>query len=59
LRESPTPTRLRLLDHANSTIEDLFGGSGFDPVPADGSLSLTMGSRDFFWLRLVPPDPSP
>jgi maltose alpha-D-glucosyltransferase/alpha-amylase len=59
LSASPQATRLRLLDHANSTIEDLFGGSGFDPVPADGSLSLTMGSRDFFWLRLVPPDPSP
>jgi maltose alpha-D-glucosyltransferase/alpha-amylase len=61
LSASPQATRLRLLDYANAVIEDLFGGSGFDPVPADGSLPLTMGSRDFFWLRLVPatPDPSP
>jgi len=45
-------TRLRLPDWAGCAITDIFGGSGFDPVPADGQLSLTMGSRDFYWLTV-------
>jgi maltose alpha-D-glucosyltransferase/alpha-amylase len=37
---------------AGTTLDDLFGGSGFPSVGDDGSLTLTLGSRDFFWLRL-------
>ncbi|MEI2764797.1 MAG: maltose alpha-D-glucosyltransferase [Dermatophilaceae bacterium] len=33
-------------------IRDLFRGSGFPRVGEDGAISLTLGSRDFFWLRL-------
>jgi maltose alpha-D-glucosyltransferase/alpha-amylase len=46
-------TRLRLPEWAGCEITDIFGGSGFDPVPADGQLSLTMGSRDFYWLTVT------
>jgi maltose alpha-D-glucosyltransferase/alpha-amylase len=45
-------TRLRLPEWARCGITDIFGGSGFDAVPADGQLSLTMGSRDFYWLTV-------
>jgi maltose alpha-D-glucosyltransferase/alpha-amylase len=31
---------------------DLFGGSGFPWVAEDGRVTLTLGSRDFFWLQL-------
>ena len=30
---------------------DLFGGSGFPDIAADGTITITLGSRDFFWLR--------
>jgi maltose alpha-D-glucosyltransferase / alpha-amylase len=33
---------------------DLFGGSGFPDIAADGTITITLGSRDFFWLALVP-----
>ena len=31
---------------------DLFGGAGFPWVAEDGRVTFTMGSRDFFWLRV-------
>jgi maltose alpha-D-glucosyltransferase/alpha-amylase len=46
-------TRLRLSGYAGAKIADIFGGTGFDSVPEDGMLPLTLGSRDFFWLRLT------
>jgi maltose alpha-D-glucosyltransferase / alpha-amylase len=46
-------TRLRLLDFAGAKISDIFGGTGFESVPSDGILPLTLGSRDFFWLTLT------
>jgi maltose alpha-D-glucosyltransferase/alpha-amylase len=46
-------TRLRLLDFAGAKISDIFGGTGFESVPDDGILPLTLGSRDFFWLTLT------
>ncbi len=46
-------TRLRLNQFAGAKIADIFGGTGFDSVPGDGLLPLTLGSRDFFWLRLT------
>ena len=33
---------------------DLFGGSGFPDIGADGTITITLGSRDFFWLALAP-----
>ncbi len=33
-------------------VRDLFRGSGFPRVGDDGTIALTLGSRDFFWLRL-------
>ena len=41
-------------EFAGSQLEDLFGGQGFPKIADDGTITLTLGSRDFFWLRLVP-----
>ena len=34
---------------------DLFGGGGFPDIGDDGTVTITLGSRDFFWLALDPP----
>ncbi|WP_088318884.1 maltose alpha-D-glucosyltransferase [Kineosporia sp. R_H_3] len=52
LSGSPQGTRLSLPEHAGSVVTDIFGGTGFEAVPADGLLPVTLGSRDFFWLTL-------
>jgi maltose alpha-D-glucosyltransferase/alpha-amylase len=52
LSGSPQGTRLSLPEHAGSVVSDIFGGTGFEAVPADGVLPVTLGSRDFFWLTL-------
>ncbi len=39
-------------EYAGRHVRDLFGGIGFPRVADDGTLPLTLGSRDFFWLRL-------
>jgi maltose alpha-D-glucosyltransferase/alpha-amylase len=40
------------VDLAGRELIDLFGGSGFPGVAGVGRVTLTLGSRDFFWLRL-------
>ena len=52
LAHTPQAARLRLPSHGGARIVDLFGGAGFPDVPLDGRLTLSLGSRDFFWLRL-------
>jgi maltose alpha-D-glucosyltransferase/alpha-amylase len=42
-------------EFAGWVTRDLFGGTGFPDIRADGTLDLTLGSRDFFWLALDPP----
>jgi maltose alpha-D-glucosyltransferase / alpha-amylase len=56
LAQTPQGATLQLPDHAEAALEDLFGGSGFPAVSASGTLALSLGSRDFFWLRLRPKD---
>jgi maltose alpha-D-glucosyltransferase/alpha-amylase len=43
------PERLR-----GARAVDLFGGTGFPGIDDEGTVQLTMGSRDFFWLGLTP-----
>jgi maltose alpha-D-glucosyltransferase/alpha-amylase len=52
LSHVPQGTTLDLSGHRGATLMDIFGGMGFPDVPADGQLRMTMGSRDFFWLRV-------
>ncbi|MBK8436899.1 MAG: maltose alpha-D-glucosyltransferase [Austwickia sp.] len=54
LSSRPQASRIELPStYAGSTVRDLFGGSGFPAVDGDGVLTLTFGSRDFYWLELT------
>jgi maltose alpha-D-glucosyltransferase/alpha-amylase len=37
------------------TLTDLFGGGRFPAVGQDGRVTMTWGSREFYWLLLSPP----
>jgi maltose alpha-D-glucosyltransferase/alpha-amylase len=52
LSHTPQSTELELPGFDGARMEDVFGGTGFSAVPQGGLVTLTMGSRDFFWLRL-------
>jgi maltose alpha-D-glucosyltransferase/alpha-amylase len=54
LSSVPQATRIRMPEQAGHQLTDLFGGAGFETVPEDGWLGLSMGSRDFFWLGVTP-----
>ncbi|KRF24245.1 MULTISPECIES: maltose alpha-D-glucosyltransferase [unclassified Phycicoccus] len=55
LASRPQATTVRVPDEFRGAhLEDLFGGQGFPKISDDGTITLTLGSRDFFWLRLVP-----
>lgn len=55
LASTPRSGRIQLPDHAGHELHDVFGGAAFPTVGADGSLWITLGSRDFFWLTVTPP----
>ncbi|MGI4895987.1 MAG: alpha-glucosidase C-terminal domain-containing protein, partial [Janthinobacterium lividum] len=44
---------LRMPGKAGAKVRDLFGGAAFPDVDADAGLTITIGPRDFFWLKLV------
>jgi maltose alpha-D-glucosyltransferase/alpha-amylase len=55
LASRPQATTIRVPDEFKGAhLADLFGGQGFPKISDDGTITLTLGSRDFFWLRLVP-----
>ncbi|MFZ0159665.1 MAG: maltose alpha-D-glucosyltransferase [Kineosporiaceae bacterium] len=58
LSHAPQAGLVDLPDHAGYSLADVFGGNGFPSIPADGTLQVTMGSRDFFWLRVSEPLPA-
>ncbi|GIG25271.1 maltose alpha-D-glucosyltransferase [Cellulomonas denverensis] len=39
-------------DLAGHRLRDVFGGSDFPTVAEDGTVTLTLGSRDFYWLAV-------
>lgn len=41
-------------DLAGHTLTDVFGGARFPDVAADGSVVVTLGARDFYWLEAAP-----
>jgi len=52
-------SRVHLPGLAGWSLTDLFGGARFPDVGPDGTLAMTWGSRDFYWLLLTPPSPGP
>ncbi|MCM0638426.1 maltose alpha-D-glucosyltransferase [Cellulomonas wangsupingiae] len=41
--------------YAGWTTRDVFGGAHFPDVAADGTITFTLGSREFYWLELGAP----
>ena len=55
LSSRPQATTVQLPERFHGAqVRDLFGGDGFPAVAADGTLTLTLGSRSFYWLGLSP-----
>lgn len=52
LSQHPVAARLHLPEYAGRGLRDLFGGTPFPAFGEDGDLTLTLGSHDFYWLRL-------
>jgi maltose alpha-D-glucosyltransferase/alpha-amylase len=48
---NPVSVRLDAKVIAGCTLADVFGGGQFPSVAEDGSLNLTLGTQDFFWLH--------
>jgi maltose alpha-D-glucosyltransferase/alpha-amylase len=53
LAATPRAASLTLPGHAGAALTDVFGGATFGEVGADGTLRVTLGSRDFFWLAVA------
>ena len=52
LSQHPVAARLHLPEYSGRGLRDLFGGTPFPAFGEDGDLTLTLGSHDFYWLRL-------
>ncbi|PFG20271.1 maltose alpha-D-glucosyltransferase/alpha-amylase [Serinibacter salmoneus] len=56
LANTPRTATITLPDIPGGTLTDLFGGAAFPPIvdtgSGQGSVMLTFGSRDFFWLEV-------
>jgi maltose alpha-D-glucosyltransferase/alpha-amylase len=52
LSQHPASTTVHLPSLAGRGLRDVFGGDIFPGVREDGDLTLTLGSYDFFWLRV-------
>lgn len=52
---SPVQATISLPDYAGMELEDCFGGQVFQAVAEDGTVRLTFGAQQFYWLRLNAP----
>ncbi|WP_125616112.1 maltose alpha-D-glucosyltransferase [Specibacter cremeus] len=52
LSQHPVAATLAIPELAGRGLRDIFGGSVFPSIGDDGMLTLTLGSYDFFWLRV-------
>jgi len=55
LASTARSSSIHLPGYEGWTITDLFGGGKFPAVSEDGHVTMTWGSRDFYWLMLTPP----
>ncbi len=49
---NPVSVTIQAEGLGGSTLYDLFGGSQFPTIEADGSLTLTLGTQNFYWLHV-------
>ncbi len=56
LAATPRAAKIQLPKHVGYGVRDIFGGAAFAPVDASGRVTMTLGTRDFFWLELVRPE---
>jgi maltose alpha-D-glucosyltransferase/alpha-amylase len=49
---NPVSVTISAEDYAGEALYDLFGGSEFPTVNDDGTLTLTLGSQNFYWLHV-------
>jgi maltose alpha-D-glucosyltransferase / alpha-amylase len=52
---NPISVTINLPGFAGAQLTDLFGGARFPTVGADGTVTLTLGTQSFFWLKLTRP----
>ncbi|MDM8085035.1 maltose alpha-D-glucosyltransferase [Cellulomonas cellasea] len=52
LASTPRSTTVEIPGHAGERTRDVFGGADFPAITPEGTLALTLGSRDFFWLQI-------
>ena len=52
IEHDPAFARIRLPRYAGRGLRELFGGDLFGEVDEAGEYRITLGSQDFFWLRL-------
>jgi maltose alpha-D-glucosyltransferase/alpha-amylase len=53
LSDHPQSATLRMPGHAGAKVRSLFGGAAFPDVDGEAMLTLTLGARDFYWLKLA------
>lgn len=58
LASTPRAARITVAGRGGASVRDVFGGAPFGELDADGSLRITLGSREFFWLAVSGPAPS-
>ena len=56
LASTPRSTTVRVPGHSGHSLRDVFGGAPFPAVDAGGRIAITLGSRDFYWLSVGPPE---
>ena len=51
---NPVAATIRAPELAGRGLYDLFGGARFPRVADDGSVTLTLGTQNFYWLHVAP-----
>jgi len=49
---NPVSARITATGLEGATLSDLFGGAPFPTIANDGSVTLTIGSQNFYWLHV-------
>ncbi len=56
LASTPRSATVTMPEHTGHALHDVFGGAAFPSVDEAGRVSVALGSRDFYWLSVGPPE---